>query len=342
MNNSFLVSVIIPTYNRQKVWEEEITPNGKNLLSNLLFQTYKNIEIIIVIDGATDNTYELLKKFQKKDSRIRIIYKDNGGAGSARNEGIKHSKGEYIFFIDDDDNVPRDYIESFMLRYNDGCDLIIDSYSHYKNDIFQYNTNFNPQIFDNTNTFLIHLFKNLVYGSYIFFLHGKRFKRSIIENHSLKFKDERTITEDRCFILDYIQFSNSFKITNDHKYQITEVNALDYKLSATNRPIEKWWIVFKNSYIHLIEYSKIHPFIETEIKIYAYNYLLNKTLEYIIIPFNKIYSAETEYLSQSIIPYLKKNLKISSIKNKKYLLFYILIVTLGIKNSLKLLHRLGY
>jgi glycosyltransferase involved in cell wall biosynthesis len=86
------VSVIIPTYNRADFIEDAV--------ESVLCQTYKDYEIIIVDDGSTDSTKDVLQKFHNK---IRYIYKNNGGEASARNTGIKHAQGEYIAFLDSDD-----------------------------------------------------------------------------------------------------------------------------------------------------------------------------------------------------------------------------------------------
>ena len=86
------VSVIIPTYNSAQFIVET--------LESVFAQTYKNYEVIVVDDGSTDNTKEVLKPYM---SKIRYIYKENGGPASARNVGIKNARGEYIAFLDSDD-----------------------------------------------------------------------------------------------------------------------------------------------------------------------------------------------------------------------------------------------
>lgn len=86
------VSVVIPTYNRAKYICEAI--------DSVLAQTYKDHEIIVIDDGSTDNTKELLNKYETK---IKYIYQENKGISAARNAGIKVAKGEYIAFLDSDD-----------------------------------------------------------------------------------------------------------------------------------------------------------------------------------------------------------------------------------------------
>lgn len=97
------VSVIIPTYNTEKYIER--------CLHSVTEQTYQNLEIIIVDDGSIDRTVELCQKYQRTDSRINIITKENGGAGSARNVGLKNVSGDYISFIDSDDYIEKEMID---------------------------------------------------------------------------------------------------------------------------------------------------------------------------------------------------------------------------------------
>jgi len=96
MNKKPIVSVIIPTYNRAHLI-------GRSIQS-VLNQTYQDFEIIVVDDGSTDNTEDIIKKFQKKDERIKYIKNEkNKGGSAARNTGIKAARGKYIAFLDSDD-----------------------------------------------------------------------------------------------------------------------------------------------------------------------------------------------------------------------------------------------
>ena len=119
-----LVSIIIPVYNVRKYLEE--------CLDSVINQTYKNIEIICVNDGSTDNSLELLYEYSKKDSRIKIIDKKNGGVSSARNLGIKNAIGEYIYFVDSDDWIELNLIEEFVnVIKTEEVDIV--RCNHYKN-----------------------------------------------------------------------------------------------------------------------------------------------------------------------------------------------------------------
>ena len=97
-----LVSVVIPAYKAEKYIDR--------CLNSLACQTYKNIEIIIVNDGSPDNTGKMLDDWAKRDNRIKVIHKQNGGVSSARNEGLKAVSGKYTCFVDIDDEVKPDYV----------------------------------------------------------------------------------------------------------------------------------------------------------------------------------------------------------------------------------------
>ena len=102
-----IISVIVPVYNSEK--------HLNNCLESITGQTYKNIEIILVDDGSTDGSLDLLKEWEKKDERIKLFHKENGGAASARNIGLEHVTGEYISFVDSDDIITENMLE-YMLE----------------------------------------------------------------------------------------------------------------------------------------------------------------------------------------------------------------------------------
>lgn len=98
-----LISIIIPVYNVQDY--------VKNCVLSILNQSYKNLELIIVDDGATDKSGKICDKLEKQDDRIKVYHKKNCGLSDARNYGMKYAKGKYIMFIDSDD-----YINKYMVE----------------------------------------------------------------------------------------------------------------------------------------------------------------------------------------------------------------------------------
>lgn len=104
-------SIIVPVYN--------VGEYLNKCVESILCQTYQNFELILVDDGSTDNSPQICDFYEKKDSRIKVIHKSNGGLSSARNEGIKSSIGDYIIFIDSDDYWSND---SFLRCVNENID----------------------------------------------------------------------------------------------------------------------------------------------------------------------------------------------------------------------------
>ena len=119
-----LVSIIVPIYNVEKFLEE--------CIQSIINQTYKKIEIILVNDGSTDNSYDICLKYQKKDNRIHVINKINGGLSSARNTGLSKARGEYVVFIDSDDFIDSAMIEILVdLIEKESADIVCCNYDMY-------------------------------------------------------------------------------------------------------------------------------------------------------------------------------------------------------------------
>lgn len=112
---SALVSIIIPCYNQAKYLKET--------LESICKQTYTNWECIIVDDGSTDSSAKIVATFLEQDSRFIYFYKENGGVSSARNEGIKNSKGEYLQFLDADDVLDSQKIERSLQEFKNDTNL---------------------------------------------------------------------------------------------------------------------------------------------------------------------------------------------------------------------------
>lgn len=106
MGRETLLSVIVPVYNVEAYLVK--------CVDSILNQTYKNLEVILVNDGSTDTSGSLCDALARKDSRIRVIHKENGGLSSARNAGMDAAAGEYITFVDSDDWIEADAYEHLM------------------------------------------------------------------------------------------------------------------------------------------------------------------------------------------------------------------------------------
>lgn len=117
-----MITVIIPIYNVEQYL--------RNCLESVVNQTFADLEIICINDGSTDNSIRILKEYQKKDKRIIIIDKKNEGVSAARNDGIEKARGEYLFCIDGDDYIDKDFFEIFYnnAKENDSDLVVLSSF----------------------------------------------------------------------------------------------------------------------------------------------------------------------------------------------------------------------
>ena len=98
------ISVIVPVYNSEAYLE--------NCLNSIIQQTYQNLEIILVNDGSTDGSAAICQRYKIQDPRVKVYHKPNGGVGSSRNRALEAVTGDYILFVDNDDWLELDHIES--------------------------------------------------------------------------------------------------------------------------------------------------------------------------------------------------------------------------------------
>lgn len=110
-----MISVIIPIYNAELYLNR--------CIESVLYQTYTNLEVILVDDGSTDNSGEICDSYREIDKRVQVIHQENGGPSSARNRGLMAAKGEYIGFIDSDDYMAGDMYETLLAYMQDDVDI---------------------------------------------------------------------------------------------------------------------------------------------------------------------------------------------------------------------------
>lgn len=106
MLNNIKISLIVPCYNIRKYLPR--------CIESILAQTYKNLEIILISDGSTDGTDEVIREYAKKDSRIIPIFKQNSGVSDTRNRGLDIATGDYIGFVDGDDYIEPEMYETLL------------------------------------------------------------------------------------------------------------------------------------------------------------------------------------------------------------------------------------
>ena len=108
---SVKLSVIVPVYNTEKYLER--------CIDSIVNQTFKNVEILLINDGSTDNSIEICRRYEKNDERIKLINKQNSGVSETRNIGIENATGEFITFVDSDDEIALNMYEQMIGAANE-------------------------------------------------------------------------------------------------------------------------------------------------------------------------------------------------------------------------------
>lgn len=208
------VSIILPTYNVEKYLSQ--------CLDSIANQTYKNIEVIIVIDGATDRSYEIAEQFCQQDSRFHVYWQENAGSGPARNNGLSKSSGEFIMFVDPDDWCKPDYVENLLrLQQEDNYDLVLTS----ETTIFFSKTGNVKKVLPSNLKDAVYYGKDMLHKKYLsLFLDGyihaphcKIYKSSIIKDNCILFPDLRR-SQDIIFNYRYYDHVQSIKLSSYSGY----------------------------------------------------------------------------------------------------------------------------
>ena len=184
-----LISVIVPVYKVEAYLDA--------CVQSIVDQTWRELEILLVDDGSPDRCGAMCDEWAKKDNRIRVIHKENGGPGSARNAGMDAAKGELLAFVDSDDTIAPDHLERLHTALGD-CDLAIcgidckDSY-----DLTPKTDSFSFEALQSTPS-------KYLGPAYINSSVNKLYRTRLIRQNHLQMNPEMRRAEDLCFVTDYL------------------------------------------------------------------------------------------------------------------------------------------
>ena len=270
------ISIIVPIFNVEKYLDKSI--------SNIIDQSYSNIEIILVNDGSTDNSLNICNKYKKIDDRIIVINQKNKGASAARNKGRDIATGEYILFVDSDDILNKNLIDEISVQIEQNKDVICFQHSINSSEEYTY-LDIDDKLELNGEDFLELLNKKDRMFNVIWkYCYKKEFldKNKLRFHEGIIYEDEEWVTEVLCKAKSAV-----FRNFNGYNYIIRDGSVMTSKKN-------------KNSYISKIKVAiSLEDFIEK-------NHIKNKVLLKIIK--KKIYSF---YVRDSI--YLLKNNEIEEI-----------------------------
>lgn len=202
------VSVIIPAYNAKDFIENTIT--------DLLNQSYKNIEIIVVDDGSSDGTHEICKKYQSEN--VICVRQENAGPSNARNNGLKIASGKYVLFLDSDDYLDKQAISKLISTADDNkVDVVICGFSYIsETSVQKVSISCERGVYeqDQFADIIPGLLKNGVLSN----IGTKLYLKEILVNNKILFDEEYKIYEDTTFCLSVLKYSSSIFCIEDCLY----------------------------------------------------------------------------------------------------------------------------
>lgn len=208
------VSIIVPIYN--------VEPCLHQCIDSVLEQTFSDFELILVDDGSPDNCGVICDEYAQSDTRIHVIHKKNGGLSDARNAGLDAATGEYIFFLDGDDFVDGNLLETVVKHMETGIDMVVFRYRNYYEDgktqeiQFKKSGEFVLESYETRRKFIV---ENLLTYNVGWEAWNRIYSRKVIEKFNLRFADNRKIfAEDLYFFLCYIVHVNKIRVIRDSLY----------------------------------------------------------------------------------------------------------------------------
>ena len=256
------ISVIIPIYNTEKYLKE--------CLNSIINQTLKEIEIICINDGSTDNSLKILEEYAQKDKRITILNQKNSGSAIARNKAISIAKGEYLSFIDSDDYIDLSYLEKMYNATNNRACEIVATVNVVLVDEFCNKTYKN--IYTQNSKLLNHIERANMFTKTSISC-NKIYKTSFIKENNIHYPELNSVGQDLYFTLFSLLLAKQVNTINDTTYYYRQISSSQTKLTKYQR------------HFHIIDFYKLieNRFLETKInyfkKIY-WQHCINQRKKY--------------------------------------------------------------
>lgn len=258
-----LLSIVTPVYNVESFLDRSV--------QSILSQSYRDIELILIDDGSTDGSSSLCDELAKKDSRVKVIHKENGGVSTARNVGLEIASGEYLTFVDPDDFlVPDTYLANmeYLISHKD-VDILQYPYCNYISDdeILNYHRPAEHLLVGAEQ-----IFSNWWSGSPLeYVIWNKIYKRSLWDG--VRFKVGH-ISEDTCLVPQFVSRAHSIYISEKglYYYQRDRVDSYTFGEYSFSKHLDLF-------YAHTAIYDcfKMYPDMVTE-KVLAFTRLYRRLI----------------------------------------------------------------
>lgn len=198
-----LLSVIVPVYNTE--------PYLSRCIESILNQGSINFELLLIDDGSTDSSGAICDSYAEKDTRIRVFHKENGGVSSARNLGIDNAQGEWLYFVDSDDELLPNGLRTLVDNISDDVDVVMggfESVNELGNVIREATESVNFRL--SRKESVITLYRGHGCCGYFFlgYTWQRLFRKSLVDRFNLRFDTSIAIKEDTLFVMQYVRRSN--------------------------------------------------------------------------------------------------------------------------------------
>ena len=233
-----MFSVVIPVYNVEKYLRE--------CVDSILNQTFMDFEVILVDDGSKDSSGIICDEYAAKDSRVKVIHKENGGQSTARNTGLNKACGDYVFFMDSDDFITyNEFFADIFQALDENTDIVLFRYQKYYNDenVKPIGTTFSKMVYNRSNELLSELVR---YDTFYCSCWTKFIRTSLLKDNNIVF-DEALCCEDMDWYYTVLEHAAFFKVLDkiciNYRQRENSVTSVFKKKSVTDFifTIEKWY-----------------------------------------------------------------------------------------------------
>lgn len=245
-----MISIIVPVYNVEKYLS--------TCIESILKQTFADFEVILVNDGSHDKSGTLCDELAKRDNRIRVFHKSNGGVSSARNIGLKNAMGEWVTFVDSDDWISPTFIENLYkpILADSKIEFVQGGCTNYRNNIIaEVEQQYENLVSDNP-VYLFNHFRGLTVS--------KLFRKTVITTNNLKFNEQMCTAEDMAFTLDYILHITKYCFISEVGY-FYRYNTTSLTHSKKVKPYNNALSEFKHLFYSVQKYIDKHQINSSDI-----------------------------------------------------------------------------
>ena len=249
------ISIVIPCYN-----------SGKYLsacMDSVLAQTFEDFEALVIDDGSKDDTLSVAQYYAQRDPRVRVFAKENGGVAAARNLGLDHAQGEWITFVDSDDLLPVDALETLLSGVGDAVDMVVCAHETFdetgRRDIVIPETRWMDQEGEaRRHAAALRLIEG---DSVLNIMCNKLHRRALIEREALRLTPGVKIAEDALFNLEAVLVGRGIAYVNRvaYRYRTHSASAMHTQPRSEMQRHRPWLVGMREMLLRRGQMEKVFP-----------------------------------------------------------------------------------